>query len=126
MRMPAEFVLLRIIVGEEDRYLGRPLYPAIVSKALERKMAGATVLVCPEGFGRSRTIRREVNIDAGPLLAVAIEIVDSEEHIEQFLPVIHEMVESGLVTLERVHAIHYPRPPVGAASVKGGHHGRAA
>lgn len=109
MREPAESVLLRIIVGEEDRYLGRTLYPAIVSKALESKMAGATVLFCQEGFGRSRNIRKEVNIDAGPVMPVAIEIVDSEARIEQFLPVIHEMVESGLVTLERVHAIRYPR-----------------
>jgi uncharacterized protein len=110
----AESILLRIVVGEEDRYLGRPLYPAIVAKALESKMAGATVLFCQEGFGRSRTIRREIDVNAGPLMPVAIEIVDSEARIEQFLPVIHDMVESGLVTLERVHAIRYPRG--GAAS----------
>lgn len=112
----AESVLLRIVVGEEDRYLGRPLYPAIVSKALENKMAGATVLFCQEGFGRSRTIRREVDINAGPLMPVAIEIVDSEARIEQFLPIIRDMVESGLVTLEKVRAIHYPRR--GAAPAK--------
>lgn len=105
----AESVLLRIIVGEEDRHLGRPLYPAIVSKALQNNMAGATVLFCQEGFGRSRSVRREDDINSGPLVPVAIEIVDSEAHIEQFLAVIHDMVESGLVTLEKVHAIRYPR-----------------
>lgn len=107
MRMPADSILLRIVVGEEDRYRGRALFAAIVTKALEHKMAGATVLRCPEGFGRSRHIRSDLNVDAGPRLPVLIEIVDRETKINQFLPVLHDMVESGLVTFERVRAIRY-------------------
>jgi uncharacterized protein len=105
----AEAVLLRVFVGEDDRYYGRALYQAIVAKALEEKMAGATVLPGPEGFGRSRYVRSELSVDAGPRLPMVVEIVDSAEQIDRFLPVLGEMVESGLVTLERVRAIHYRR-----------------
>jgi PII-like signaling protein len=103
----AEAVLLRIFVGEEDQYDGRPLYAAIVAKALEEKMAGATVLPGLEGFGRSRYVRSDLNVDAGPRLPMVVEIVDSEDRIDRFLPVLHAMLESGLVTLEKVRAIHY-------------------
>lgn len=109
MSVPSEAVLLRVFVGEEDRYGGHPLFQAIVAKALEMKMAGATVLPSPKGFGRSRYIRSELNVDAGPRLPMVVEIIDSEENVNRFLPVLHEMVESGLVTLEKVHAIHYRR-----------------
>ena len=73
------------------------------------KMAGATVLPSPEGFGRSRWVRSELIVDAGPRLPMVVEIVDSEENVDRFLPMLHEMVESGLVTLEKVRAIHYRR-----------------
>lgn len=116
----AEAVLLRVVVGEEDRYGGRALYQAIVSRALKEKMAGATVLSAPEGFGRSRYVRSELNVDAGPRLPMVVEIVDSEEKIDRFLPIVHEMLESGLVTLEKVRAKRYrPRSAsqeVGAAA----------
>lgn len=109
MSVPAEAVLLRIFVGEEDQYNGCPLYAAIVTKALEERMAGATVLPGLEGFGRSRYVRSELNVDAGPLLPMVVEIVNSENQIDRFLPVLHEMLGSGLVTLEKVKAIHYRR-----------------
>jgi PII-like signaling protein len=102
-------VLLRIFLSEEDHYQGRVLYEAIVAQAMQRKMAGATVLPGPEGFGHSRHVRSELSYDAGPRLPVVIEIVDTEEQINAFLPVLNEMMESGLVTLEKVQAIHYPR-----------------
>ncbi len=114
MLTPADSVLLRIIVGEEDRYRGQQLYLAIIVKALENKMAGATVLRAAQGFGRSRYIRTELNVDAGSRLPVSVEIVDSEDQINRFLPVLQDMVESGLVTLERVRAIYYPRRAVGS------------
>jgi PII-like signaling protein len=107
MRQPTEAVLLRVFLGEDDRYGHRPLYEAIVERALEMKMAGATVLPGPEGFGRSRVIRSELGVDAAPRLPLVIEIVDTEERIERFLPAINEMMESGLVTIEKVRAIHF-------------------
>lgn len=109
MAAPAEAVLLRVFVGENDRFHGRPLYEAIVAKALERKMAGATVLPGPEGFGHSRNVRSEINVDAGSRSPIVIEIVDAKERIDDFLPVLDEMVETGLVTLELVRAIYYQR-----------------
>lgn len=104
-----EAVLLRVTVGQEDRCDGRPLYEAIVKKALQHGMAGATAIPCPAGFGRSRYVRSELNVDAGAQVPVVIEIVDTEEQIDRFLTTLHGMVESGLVTMEKVRAIHYRR-----------------
>jgi PII-like signaling protein len=109
MGAPVDAVLLRIFVGEDDRYHGQFLYEVIVAKALEQGMAGATVLPAPEGFGPSERLRTEANVDAGPRLPVAIEIVDTLEAIDNFLPVVHDIVQSGLVTLGTVRAIHYQR-----------------
>ena len=109
MGAPVDSVLLRIFVGEDDRYHGQFLYEVIVAKALEQGMAGATVLPAPEGFGPSKRLRTEANVDAGPRLPVAIEIVDTQEAIDNFLPVVHDIVQSGLVTLGTVRAIHYQR-----------------
>lgn len=110
MRVPMEAILLRVFVGEEDRCSGRTLYQAIVAEALERRMAGATVLPGPDGFGITRSLRTELNVDAGPRSPIVVEIVDTEQRINGFLPVINEMIESGLVTMERVRAIRYRRP----------------
>jgi uncharacterized protein len=106
----ADATLLRIFVGENDRLHGRPLYHLLVEKARNMKMAGATVLPGPVGFGQSRTVRSELNIDAGAYLPIVIEIVDTEENIARFLPEIDGMIESGLVTLEKVRAVFYRRP----------------
>jgi len=110
MRAAVEAILLRVFVGEEDRYEGQPLYQAIVMSALQWRMAGATVLPGPDGFGTSRSIRTELNVDAGPRGPMIVEIVDTEEQINRFLPVLNSMIGSGLVTLERVRAIRYRRP----------------
>jgi PII-like signaling protein len=107
--LPSEAMLLRVFVGEEDRYRDRPLCEAIVRKALEAKMAGATVLPGPEGFGRSRKVRSELDVEIESRLPMVVEIVDSMERIDRFLPVLDDMVESGLVTLEKVRAICYRR-----------------
>ena len=103
----ADATLLRIFVAENDRLHGRLLYHALVEKAQEMKMAGATVLPGPVGFGQSRMVRHELNVDAGPYLPVVIEIVDTEENITRFLPAIDGMIDSGLVTLEKVRAMFY-------------------
>ena len=104
-------VLLRIFLGEDDLHDNRLLYAAIVEKALEMKMAGATVLPGPQGFGHSRRVRSELNVEARPHGPVVVKIVDSEARIERFLPVLDGMLESGLVTLEKVRARHYRRGP---------------
>lgn len=107
-----EATLLRVFVGEEDRFEGRPLYQAIVSRALAMQMAGATVLPGPIGYGQRRQVRSELNIDAGPRLPLVIEVVDTEPNIARFLPVLDGMLDSGLVTLEKVRAIFYRRKAV--------------
>jgi uncharacterized protein len=111
-----EATLLRIFVAENDRLHGRLLYHALVEKAQEMKMAGATVLPAPVGFGHSRTWRSEINVDAGPYLPIVIEIVDTEENITSFLSAIDGMIESGLVTLEKVRAAFYRKAAQPAAA----------
>ena len=105
MQTPVEAVLLRVFVGADDRHGERALYETIVERAREMKLAGATVLPGPEGFGQSRHIRSELNIDAGPRQPMVVEIVDSAAQIDRFLPVLATMVESGLVTIETVRAM---------------------
>jgi uncharacterized protein len=107
MSEPADAVLLRIFVGEEDTFEGRPLYQAIVEMARQRKLAGATALRGPGGFGRSRYVRTEFNVDAGSKVPMVVEIVDDTEKIDAFLPLLEGMVESGLITLEGVRALRY-------------------
>lgn len=107
MSAPADAVLLRIFVGEEDIYEGRPLYEALVDVAQQRKLAGATALRGPGGFGRSRYLRTEFNVDAGSKVPMVVEIVDHAEKIDAFLPLVEHMVESGLVTLEGVRALSF-------------------
>jgi PII-like signaling protein len=109
MRIPVDAVLLRVFVGADDRYGERPLYEAVVERARGMAMAGATVLPGPEGFGQSRRIRSELSVDAGPRQPMVIEIVDTEEQIDRFLPVLDGMMISGLVTLEKVRMIEYGR-----------------
>jgi hypothetical protein len=104
-----EATLLRIFVGQEDSFEGQPLYQAIVSRALAARMAGATVLPGPVGYGQSRQVRTELNIDAGAQLPIVVEIVDTDRNVERFLPVLNTMIDSGLVTLEKVKAIFYRR-----------------
>jgi uncharacterized protein len=111
MQAPCESMLLRVFVGEDDRCGDCALYEAIVERALAMGMAGATVLPGPEGFGPSRHIRSELSVDAGPRQPMVVEIVDTEEQIDRFLPVLDGMMESGLVTLEKVRAIYYRSPP---------------
>ena len=113
MPIPVDAVLLRVFVGADDRHGQRALYEAIVERAREMTMAGATVLPGPEGFGQSRHIRSELSVDAGPRQPMVIEIVDSEEQIDRFLPVLDGMMDSGLVTLEKAKVLQYGRQRAG-------------
>jgi len=107
MNLPNEATLLRIFLGESDRWKHQPLYEAIVLKALEMHLAGATVLRGPMGFGKSSRLHTAKILRLSMDLPVVIEIVDAEEKIQSFLPALDEMMKGGLVTLEKVKVIHY-------------------
>ncbi len=119
MQLPREAVLLRIFIGESDRHDGRPLYEAIVLKAREAGLAGATVLRSPMGFGAASRLHTAKILRLSGDLPMVIEIVDAEAKINAFLPVLDGMIGGGLVTLENVRVLHYrhDHPPAGAASV---------
>jgi len=107
MNLPNEATLLRIFLGESDRWKHQPLYEAIVLKAREMHLAGATVLRGPMGFGKSSRLHTAKILRLSMDLPVVIEIVDAEEKIQSFLPALDEMMKGGLVTLEKVKVIHY-------------------
>jgi len=107
MKIPEEGCLLRVFIGESDRWHGKPLYEAIVLKARELHLAGATVLRGPMGFGAHSRMHTTKILRLSQDLPVVIEIVDAEEKIEALLPHIDEMVEEGLVTMEKVRVIKY-------------------
>lgn len=107
MKLLGEAKLLRIFIGESDRWKGRPLYEAIVLEAKARGLAGATVFKGFMGFGAHSRIHTAKILQLSEDLPVMIEIVDSAEKIEAFLPVLEGMVQEGLVTLEKVEVIRY-------------------
>ena len=109
MHVPRDAVLLRIFVGENDRAGHRPLYEAIVLKARERHLAGATVLRGPMGFGRSSVLHTAKILRLSEDLPFVVEIVDAEDKIRAFLPELDALMGSGLVTLEKVQVIQYGR-----------------
>jgi hypothetical protein len=107
MSLPRDAMLLRIFFGEDDKYQGRPLYEAIVLAARSAKLAGATVLRGPMGFGRSSRLHTTKILRLSQDLPLVIEIVDTEEAIKAFLPTLDSMMGSGLVTLEKVQVLQY-------------------
>ena len=106
MQVPQDAVLLRIFLGESDKWQGRPLYEAIVLKAREMHLAGATVLRGPMGFGHSSLHTAKI-LRLSEDLPLLIEIVDAEQAIDAFLPELDAMMGSGLVTLEKVKVLRY-------------------
>jgi len=107
MQAPQSAVLLRIYT-EEGRHDGhRPLYEAIVMKARELGLAGATVLRGPMGFGQSSTIHSAKILDLSAQLPLVIEIVDSEDKVQLLLRAMDDMRDIGLVTTEKVEVVHY-------------------
>jgi PII-like signaling protein len=114
MDIPQESLLLRIFIGESDRHGGKPLHEAIVLKARELHLAGATVIRGAMGFGRSSRIHTSKILRLSYDLPLIIEIVDSEEKINAFLPILDTMVGGGLVTLEKARVIFYRTAKAGA------------
>src|SRR5207302_11449131 len=107
MNLPRDAMLLRIFIGESDRWEHKPLYEAIVLKARELHLAGATVLRGPMGFGKSSRVHTAKILRLSMDLPMVIEIVDTEDNINAFLPALDHMMGGGLVTLEKVKVIHY-------------------
>jgi uncharacterized protein len=107
MQIPKQALLLRIFIGEDDQFKGAPLHEAIVLKARELQIAGATVLRGPVGFGASSRLHTTKILRLSEDLPLVIEIVDCEEMINSFLPVLDGMMSSGLITLEKVQVLQY-------------------
>lgn len=107
MNLPGEAELLRVFIGESDRHEGKPLHQAIVDAARRRGMAGATVLRGEIGFGAHSRVHTAHILRLSQDLPIVIEIVDRPDRIAEFLPELDQMMDEGLVTLERVRVIVY-------------------
>jgi uncharacterized protein len=107
IKLPAEAELLRVFIGESDHYGGKPLYEAIIQEARRQGMAGATALRGLMGFGAHSRLHTAKVLCLSEDLPIVVEIVDTPEKIEALLPKLDEMIEEGLVTLERVRVITY-------------------
>ena len=115
MDLPEEALLLRIFVGEATYFEGKPAFEAIVLKARELGLAGATVLRASLGYGASSHFHTVKILRLSYDLPLVVEIVDAEDKINAFLPVVDKMIDSGLVTIERARVIHYRHKPVAGA-----------
>lgn len=107
MKLPEQGMLLRIFIGESDKYKGKPLYEQIVLKARELHLAGATVLKGQMGFGADSRMHSAKILRISEDLPIVIELVDTEESLNKLLPFIDQVVTEGLVTLEKVRVIKY-------------------
>jgi PII-like signaling protein len=118
MELPHDSMLLRVFIGETDRWEHKTLYEAIVLKAREMHLAGATVLRGSMGYGKSSRLHTTKILRLSYDLPVIIEIVDTEEKINAFLPLLDQMIGSGLVTLEKARIIQYrgQHPPAATAT----------
>ena len=107
MNIPEEGYLLRVFIGESDKSGHRPLYEEIVLKAREAGLAGATVLRGVMGFGKNSILHTAKILRLSEDLPMIVEIVDSLEKVEAFVPTLDEMIKDGLVTIEKIRVIHY-------------------
>jgi uncharacterized protein len=107
MSLPHEAQLLRVFIGEQDKYDGKALYEALVLEARKRGLAGATVYRGVLGFGANSVVHTDKILRLSQSLPVVVEIVDSPEKIEAFLPILDEMMQEGMATLEKARVITY-------------------
>jgi len=107
MELAEKSMLLRIFIGESDKYKGKPLYEVIVQKARELHLAGATVIRGFLGYGADSRIHKAKLLDLSEDLPIIIEIVDSQEKLDMLLPFLDESVTEGLITLEEIKVIKY-------------------
>lgn len=106
-RFKGERTLMRIFIGESDKYRGKPLYEALVERLREKGLAGATVLRGVAGFGASSTVHTEKILRLSLDLPIIVEVVETEEAIQAVLPDLDDMIGGGLITLERARVIMY-------------------
>ena len=106
-RFKGERTLMRIFIGESDKYQGRPLYDALVERLRAKGLAGATVLRGVAGFGASSTVHSDKILRLSLDLPIIIEVVETEEAIQKVLPDLDDMIGGGLITLERARVIMY-------------------
>ena len=111
MKIPADGKLLRIFIGEQDQWNGQPLYEAIIHLAKKEGLAGATALKGFIGFGAKSHLHTTKLLRLSEDLPIVIEMVDSEEKINKFLPYLDKMVKEGLITLEKVNVVMYRTNP---------------
>jgi PII-like signaling protein len=111
MKISEDGQLLRIFIGESDRWDGKPLYEAIILKAREMGLAGATMLRGLMGFGAASRIHTAKILRLSQDMPIVIEIVDSADKIDSLLPIVDEMVQEGMVTVEKVRVIQYRHKP---------------
>lgn len=111
MRMEGDAKRVRVYIGESDRWQGKPLFNAIVERCRRDGFAGATVLRGIEGFGAHSRIHTARILQLSEDLPVVVEIVDRPERIEELIPLLDEMVQEGLVTIEDVHVLKYSPGP---------------
>jgi uncharacterized protein len=107
MKQSGKGFLLRVLIGEDDRYKGKPLYEQVVLKARELKLAGATVFKGIMGFGADSLIHTSKILRLSEDMPVIIEIIDTEDNINKIIPFLDETIEGGLVTLEKATVIKY-------------------
>ena len=116
MTINQEGVLLRVFVGESDRFESRPLHEAILQKAREIGLSGATVLRGIEGFGANSVVHKAALLEMSRDLPIVIEIVDTEPKIKQLLPHLEQMVSEGMITMEYVIILMYRHDPADAGA----------
>lgn len=116
MQLARDAVLLRVFFGEDDKFKGLPLYEAIVLKAREMHLAGTTVLRGHVGFGHSSRIHTTKILRLSQDLPIVVELVDTQDKVDAFLPVLDEMMSSGLITLEKVQVLQYGKAASAVAS----------
>ena len=106
-KFEGERTLMRIHIGESDKWHGKPLYEAIVEMLRKEGFSGATVLRGVAGYGGSSVYHTDKILRLSQDLPIVLEVIESNESIEQILPRLDEMVDGGLITLEKVRVILY-------------------
>jgi len=108
-RLEGDQLLMRIFIGESDRWEGRPLYKALLELFRKEGLAGATVLRGVAGFGATSVLHTDSLLCLSQDLPLVLEVVDTDRKVEEILPRLDEMLQGGMVTLEKARVIRYSK-----------------